>query len=930
MPSHKPASRPNLTSSIAPSSRQNCHDNPRLTAALVAAISLLAALLPTTVAAAQPSRIAPAIGPSDFNDEFVAGNVNRAVAADWLPDGRALVLEQTGRIVVMDPSNNSTTPWIQITNLDSDAENGSLDFVVDNNFGATNHIYVYYKAASDGRLRIGRFTFTGSSNDTNSESIVWSNPGPAHADFGGSNHIGGSLTIGPDAKLYLTIGDGFNAPNSQSLDSVFGKILRINKDGSVPTDNPFYDGDGPNIDETYALGVRNPWRANWDYQTGRLWVGDVGGNEATTAYEEVNLIEPGKNYGWPLCEGPLEGPKNGPDCPAGITGPVYSYAHNVDDGCCFNASITGGNIVRGTIAPLEGDYVFADYARGDISALDLNGGTSGSQVTLLRDTESFIPWVDQGPDGHLYYLVFSYQGSFGELRRLRFTGEISNQAPVIRSTLTTPSSGTAPLDVAFSADAFDPEGTPLRYEWEFGDGQSSTATAPRHTYTEPGSYQARLSVSDGQFTTTSTPITIQVGVAPKIKITVPDSAKNFSAGDTITLTAKATDRDGTIGAKNIDWTVVFDHDDHQHPFSTAMGTGTLNLEVPRTGHTFQGDTGFSITATATDADGLTASEVVSIRPDKIEVRVGANVDNATVVVDGITQTSPFVLDTVRGFEHSVTAPASIGATTFGGWSDGAPRDRTITARPADSYRALFNRSLDARTTNGLVTLYMFNEVNDRASKGQVRDSSGNGKRLNVKVAQPDRVSYDGHKLSIEKGTKAVSKSWSRKITQSISASDSFTLEAWIDPASLKPGSHQFLTVAQSKSTVTAALGMQVAKSGAVKFTGVISTNRNGPGGRLIKTDDLTVAADELNHVALTRNKAGTVLMYLNGKPVGKWGVAGDIQAGVFQNISIGSKVEGGGFFTGNLHLVAVYSKALKAEAIQANFAAGPDPERNEK
>ena len=110
--------------------------------------------------------------------------------------------------------------------------------------------------------------------------------------------------------MYLTFGDRYEG-RSQDLTNVFGKVLRFNLDGTVPTDNPFYDGAGPNADEIWAYGFRNPYRASFDEVTGRLWVGDVGGNVDTSAYEEVNLVERGGNYGWPACEGRSGHPRTG-------------------------------------------------------------------------------------------------------------------------------------------------------------------------------------------------------------------------------------------------------------------------------------------------------------------------------------------------------------------------------------------------------------------------------------------------------------------------------------------------------------------------------------------------------------------------------------------------------------------------------------------
>ena len=117
-----------------------------------------------------------------------------------------------------------------------------------------------------------------------SELVIYQDPQDANAE-----HHGGALNFGNDGKLYITTGEHFDPPMAQSLTSPRGKILRINQDGTIPTDNPFYDGAGPNRDDIWALGLRNPFRAFYDSPSGKLYVGDVGGNDFSTAREEVNL-----------------------------------------------------------------------------------------------------------------------------------------------------------------------------------------------------------------------------------------------------------------------------------------------------------------------------------------------------------------------------------------------------------------------------------------------------------------------------------------------------------------------------------------------------------------------------------------------------------------------------------------------------------------
>ena len=217
----------------------------------------------------------------------------------------------------------------------------------------------------------------------------------------------------------ITTGEHFNAGEAQDLTKPRGKILRFNMDGTVPTDNPFYDGAGPNYDAIWALGLRNPFRAYYDAPTGRLIIGDVGGNDYSTAIEEIDIGARGANYGWPNVEAPNGNPA--------YTAPAYYYPHNGRD-----AAITGGFVYHGTQFPssYQGSYFFADYTQNWIKRLtfDANGNVTGVFNFEPADGSVDGPYGDivyltEGPDGALYYVDLGYSdisGTFGvsKIRRI--------------------------------------------------------------------------------------------------------------------------------------------------------------------------------------------------------------------------------------------------------------------------------------------------------------------------------------------------------------------------------------------------------------------------------------------------------------------------------------------------------------------------------
>ena len=228
------------------------------------ALVVVAATMVTVTRRESPSAIAaPAFSTADVADEFVAGgNWRAAVSADWLPDGRMIVIRTTGEVMVVTPTTGSSVNLMTIPNLLTTGESGLLDVAVDPSFATNNRFYTYSVSSATRRLQIDRFTLSASGATTlASRQTIWTNPGPAAVpDY----HVGGSLNISPDGKFFLSTGDNTEGPNSQSLTNVFGKVLRINLDGTLPAGNPFADGAGPNIDEIWARGLRNAFRSSFD------------------------------------------------------------------------------------------------------------------------------------------------------------------------------------------------------------------------------------------------------------------------------------------------------------------------------------------------------------------------------------------------------------------------------------------------------------------------------------------------------------------------------------------------------------------------------------------------------------------------------------------------------------------------------------------
>jgi glucose/arabinose dehydrogenase len=209
------------------------------------------------------------------------------------------------------------------------------------------------------------------------------------------------VVFGPDGMLYIGSGDGgFDNNAGQTLDDLFGAILRIDVHSgdpySIPADNPFNDGAGRNRDEVWAYGLRNPWRFSFDGE--QMWIADVGENN----FEEVNAGQAGANYGWPITEGHecylpnYPTPTPGPPCNAiGLATPRAVYDHN-DGGC----AITGGHVYHGASMPeLNGYYIYGDWCSGRIWGFDTDD--NAAPPILLADTNIHIVSWAQTADGEM-------------------------------------------------------------------------------------------------------------------------------------------------------------------------------------------------------------------------------------------------------------------------------------------------------------------------------------------------------------------------------------------------------------------------------------------------------------------------------------------------------------------------------------------------
>ncbi len=631
-----------------------------------------------------PGRDTPTVLSAGFTESVVAAGFDAPTALEVAPDGRLFVAEQGGKLFVVAGGAKPAAPALDLSaRLSTAGERGLLGVALDPDFAANGFVYVYYTRADPLNNRVGRFTMSGTTIDPATE-VVLADLDP----LGATNHNGGALHFGADGTLFVGTGENADPPQAQSLATRLGKILRYNRDGSIPADNPTrFDGvpgttSGVNR-AVYAVGFRNPFTLAVQPGTGTVFVNDVGQSRT----EEVDRLAAGRNYGWPTTEGDFD-----PVAHPNFTRPLHAYAHGPDL-TTQGFAVAGGAFYNPTTAafPAEyaGDYFFADFVNGWVNRYD---GATGLVTNFASGlTTGGVVDLDVTAGGDLLYTARGSGGpGAGAVYRVRATA-----APGIAADpadqLTAPG-----VPVTFRVAASG--SPPLRYQWQRDGTDIPGATGPSYTLADPrladtgATFRAVVSNDAGSATSRAAALTVSTDRAPVPAVTGPADGALFTAGESFRYAGSAADaEDGPLPAARLSWRVdYFTGGAPARPLvPETAGVTAVEFTVPVVTPYTLPDVFYRVTLTATDSAGHRAVATRDLLPRTARVTVASRPAGVTLTVGGQPVAGPTTFTGVAGVERQLAAPAATtvnGLTlTFASWSDGVTSaTRTISTPAADA------------------------------------------------------------------------------------------------------------------------------------------------------------------------------------------------------------------------------------------------------
>jgi glucose/arabinose dehydrogenase len=368
-----------------------------------AGLSLAALLLSLIYSAAAAAQTFPSSA-GELNVETVAGGLVHPWSLAFLPDGRMLVTERPGRMRIVTRSGQLSPPLAGIPEVFAQGQAGLMDVMLARDFEKSRTVFFCYAepvAGGGGRIAIARGQLMQDERTSRlaAVKVIFHQQGPASS----GNNIGCRMVQADDGNLFVTLGDHFSAAKmAQTLDNHIGKIVRITPDGNAPPDNPFVGKAGA-LPEIWAYGLRNAEGLAFNPADGKLWEQEHGPKGG----DEINIIEKGKNYGWPMVsfginyDGTPVG--TGKSKMPGMQAPVWHWTPSI--------APSGMAFYTGDLFPGWKDSLINGALKFQLlSRLTLKGDSAVKEERLLQGLNERIRDVRQGPDGALYLLTDNQAG----------------------------------------------------------------------------------------------------------------------------------------------------------------------------------------------------------------------------------------------------------------------------------------------------------------------------------------------------------------------------------------------------------------------------------------------------------------------------------------------------------------------------------------
>ncbi len=572
--------------------------------------------------------------PSGFalEEDFIVG-LDKPTDLKIAPDGRIFISEKNGNIRIVENGILLPQPFYSVTTQVPN-ERGLDGIILDPNFDINGYIYLYYTLPFENKNKVSRVTAMGNTAVPGSEIELI-----RFDNMWASWHNGAGMAFDSDGKLIIGTGDGTGFTFSQNMNNTLGKILRINTDGSIPPDNPFYATQTGVYRAIAAYGVRNPYTMAASKLSGRIFFNDVGNND----FEEINELIMGKNYGWYFVEGPL-GPSTPPD--SNYIDPIHAYDHS------FGCAVVGATFYEPDINlfPTEyyGKYFFMDYCEGKVMYMDPDNFSVTAFANGLDDGYNNI---ESSYDGYLYLINITD----GKLSRISFPGISS---PPLISIQVEDQSAAVGEDVTFSVDA---TGDTLSFDWYVNGllSQSSNLNSYMLSDVQLSEDQteiyALVSNPHGSTFSDTAVLTVVNGSRPSVQF--QNIPATYAGGDSIYFSATVTDPDQqTVPDANITWKIDFHHDLHTHPaLSPISGTSSGVYYVETYGEV---DTNvfYRIYCSAIDSSGLVSESSVDVQPEKVTMVFNSAPEGVEISIDGSEERTNFLLRSVKNLNRTLEVP----------------------------------------------------------------------------------------------------------------------------------------------------------------------------------------------------------------------------------------------------------------------------------